>query len=81
MEEITVGDIFIREYPEGVKFLILLLSSDKEPGWKTDEDIWRCVQFQICGDGLLGAQIVLYNISELNEFYPAGKFEIPGVVE
>ena len=51
-----------------VNYLIVLLSSDKIPGWETNEELWRCAQFQI-GErvGLFGAQIVIHTESELQE--------------
>ncbi len=78
MEEINVGDIFIRERPDGTKFLVLLLSSDREPGIEFGMDnFFRCAQFQMMPDNsLLGAQIVLYSIPELNKFSFYGKFEV-----
>lgn len=66
------GDTFIIENKKGadVPFLIVLLSSDREPGIEYMQDsIYRCAQFQISkSDGtLFGAQIVLYTIPELEE--------------
>ena len=51
----------------GCKHLVILLSSDIEPGFDSGENWWRCASFYIAGDNqmLLGAQIVLFTIHEL----------------
>lgn len=57
-------------YHEGhrVTYLIVLLSSDREPGWETSKELWRCAQFQIDNSSmLLGAQIVIHIESELRK--------------
>ena len=55
-------------------FLVLLLSSDKEPGFEWDEEFWRCAEFQIYGrEGLLGAQIVLYTKPEIEQMQKIGE--------
>jgi hypothetical protein len=62
-------------YHEGhkVNYAIVLLSSDIEPGWETDEEVWRCAQFQMGSPAqLLGAQIVIYTKSELQKMIEHG---------
>jgi len=67
------GDIYTY-YSESskVNFTVTLLSSDTEPGWETDEKLWRCAQFQTYGDLLFGAQIVIYTEFELQEMTKTG---------
>lgn len=68
------GDIYTY-YHEGhkVNYLIVLLSSDKVPGWETSEELWRCAQFQIGENvGLFGAQIITYTEYELREMEEFG---------
>ncbi len=54
---------------EGIHQRIVILSSDKEPGWEASEPIWRCASFKrLRANGrCLGAQIVLYTESELKQ--------------
>lgn len=62
------GDIYTY-YHEGCKvdFTVVLLSSDKVPGWETNEELWRCAQFQTHDNMLFGAQIVVHTESELQK--------------
>jgi hypothetical protein len=63
------------------KFLVILLSSDIEPGFGPHEGWWRCASFQIHDNhnevehevNLLGAQIVLFTIHELFQMEHIGK--------
>ncbi len=60
------GDMFEKQIGN-CPHLILLLSSDREPGIEYMQDkVYRCVQFQIGSHKeLFGAQLVLYTIPEL----------------
>jgi hypothetical protein len=72
------GNIY-KYYHKGHKvyYLIVLLSSDKEPGWEIDEEVWRCAQFQIGNPlTLLGAQIVIHTESELREMIKNGSLKV-----
>ena len=78
------GDKFVRlNKGSRVTELVILLSSDKEPGIEWTEDFCRCAQFQVKSDGsgVLGAQIVLYTKSELEEMLQAGSLELPVCVK
>ena len=71
----NAGQKFIKtlEHDNKMSFVVICLSSDKEPGWKANENIWRCAQFQIGNDNhLFGAQIVLYTQSELSSMDSKG---------
>jgi hypothetical protein len=60
------GQTFWRTYPDGCRFLVVLLS--KEP-----DSPWVCAEFQKCGaNKLLGAQVVKYDESELSAFESRG---------
>ncbi len=74
------GNKFVRvNKGSRVTELVILLSSDREPGIEWTEDFCRCAQFQISSDGnsLFGAQIVLYTKGELEEMLQAGSLELP----
>jgi hypothetical protein len=67
------GNIYIQSRLD-CPMLVVLLSSDREPGIEWTEDFWRCVEFQISSamPKLLGAQIVLYTKAELEQMERAG---------
>lgn len=74
MEPAKVGDIFYNYSPEGIKHLILLLSSDREPGMEDGEEWWRVARFQLLPNGNpLGAQIALYTEKEIAKMEYAGR--------
>ena len=65
----------------GCKHLVILLSSDIEPGFGPNESWWRCASFYIGRDGmLLGAQVVLFTVHELFQMECLGN-EVSGSKE
>ena len=75
-KQMKPGDIFSRIDKCNVihlNYLVLLLSSDREPGIEYCQDsIYRCAQFMLSSADyhLLGAQIVLYTEAELKLMTP-----------
>lgn len=60
------GRTFWRIYPDGCRFLVVLLSQELDSPW-------ICAEFQSSiADELLGAQVVQYDESELNGFESRG---------